>query len=113
MMRLAVVAILAIVASGSLSDLTFDTQAAKNRPVAKVVTLLKDMLKQLEKEGEADQEVYDEIACWCTTNDKAKSKAVADAEARIEELSALSVRLNTEIANLQAEVAQLQDALKK
>ena len=32
------------------SSLTFDEQAAKNRPVSKVITLLKDMLKELEKE---------------------------------------------------------------
>jgi len=30
------------------SSLTFDAEAAKNRPVSKVITLLKDMLKQLE-----------------------------------------------------------------
>jgi hypothetical protein len=32
--------------------LTFDLNDAKNRPVSKVITLLKDMLKQLEKEAE-------------------------------------------------------------
>jgi hypothetical protein len=36
------------------SSLTFDMEAAKNRPVSKVITLLKDMLKQLEKEAEED-----------------------------------------------------------
>ena len=41
------------------SSLTFDVQAAKNRPVSKVLTLLKDMLKQLEKEAEeADSRVH-------------------------------------------------------
>ena len=33
-------------ALGLESALTFDEQAAKNRPVSKVITLLKDMLKQ-------------------------------------------------------------------
>jgi hypothetical protein len=46
----------------------------KNRPVTKVITLLKDMQKQLQAESEADQEIYDKLACWCTTNDKAKTK---------------------------------------
>jgi len=41
------------------SSLTFDAEGAKNRPVSKVITLLKDMLKQLEKEAEEDEEVYD------------------------------------------------------
>ena len=43
------------------SSLTFDAEAAKNRPVSKVITLLKDMLKQLEKEAEEDEDIYDLI----------------------------------------------------
>jgi len=98
--------------------LTFDAAAAKNRPVSKVITLLKDMLKQLEKEAEEDEEIYDKMACWCETNDKEKTKSIAEAEARIdtlttkiEELTASSSRLNTEIKNLEKEVAQNQNAL--
>jgi len=100
------------------SSLTFDEEAAKNRPVTKVVNLLKDMLKQLEKEAEEDEEIYDQLACWCETNDKGKTKSIADAETRIkdltvqiEELSAASSRLNTEIKNLDKEVAENQAAL--
>merc|ERR1712061_645641 len=105
---------------GVKSSLSFDVDAAKNRPVSKVITLLKDMLKQLEKEAEEDEEIYDKMACWCETNDKEKTKSIADAEARIEdlttkieELTASSARLNTEIKNLEKEVAQNQDSLAK
>merc|ERR1719229_1899535 len=100
------------------SSLSFDVEAAKNRPVSKVITLLKDMLKQLEKEAEEDEEIYDKVACWCETNDKEKTKSIADTEAkisdltvRIEELTATSSRLNTEIKNLGKEVAANQEAL--
>jgi len=102
------------------SSLTFDEAGAKNRPVSKVITLLKDMLKQLEKEAEEDEEIYDKMACWCETNDKEKTKSIADAEARIsdlttkiEELTANSARLSTEIKNLEKEVAENQNALDK
>merc|ERR1712217_747377 len=85
---------------------------------SKVITLLKDMLKQLEKEAEEDEEIYDKVACWCETNDREKTKAIADAEAKIEdltvkieELTAASARLNTEIKNLEKEVAANQEAL--
>merc|ERR1712205_295813 len=78
------------------------------------------MLKQLEKEAEEDEEIYDKMACWCETNDKEKTKSIADAEARIsdlttkiEELTASSARLNTEIKNLEKEVASNQNALDK
>merc|ERR1719160_909029 len=100
------------------SSLSFDVSAAKNRPVSKVITLLKDMLKQLQKEGEEDEEIYDKMACWCETNDKAKTKAIAEAEAKIEdlttqieELTQASARLSTEIKNLEKEVEKNQQAL--
>jgi len=95
-------------------------EADKNRPVSKVITLLKDMQKQLEHEAEADQEIYDKMACWCTTNDKEKTAAIEAAEQRIaqltasiEEGTAKSAQLSTEIKNLEKEVAANQQALAK
>merc|ERR1719263_762938 len=98
-------AVLGFALDGSASSsLSFDAEGAKNRPVSKVITLLKDMLKQLEKEAEEDEEIYDKIACWCETNDKEKTKSIAEAEERItdlttkiEELTATSSRLTAEI----------------
>merc|ERR1719333_1439430 len=102
------------------SSLTFDVAAAKNRPVTKVITLLKEMLKQLEKEADEDEEIYDKIGCWCETNDKEKTKSIKDAETRIkdlstkiEELSAMSAKYATEIKNAKAEVAEDQESLEQ
>merc|ERR1719359_163022 len=76
------------------------------------------MVAQLEKEAEEDEEVYETMGCWCETNDKAKTKSIADAEqaisdltAAIEGFTASSARLNTEIANLDKEVAKNSQAL--
>merc|ERR1740117_2478790 len=76
------------------------------------------MLKQLEKEAEEDEEIYDQLACWGETNDKEKTKSIEDAESKIsdlttkiEELTASSARLTTEIKNLEKEVAENQEAL--
>merc|ERR1719498_1469869 len=92
----------------------------EGRPVTKVINLLKDMSKQLEKEGEEDEEVYDKLMCWCQTNDREKNQAVADNEekitnlgASIEELTATSARLTAEIANGEAELAKNTKALDK
>jgi hypothetical protein len=91
---------------------------AKNRPVSKVITLLKDMVGQLEKEAEEDEEVYETMGCWCETNDKEKTKSIADAESRIADLTAAieegtaqSAKLNTEIENLNKEIAKNNQAL--
>jgi len=114
-MPAAILLLLACVTQPSVASVQDD---AKNRPVSKVITLLKDMVAQLEKEAEEDEEVYETMGCWCTTNDKAKTKSIADAEqaisdltAAIEEFTASSARLNTEIANLEKEVAKNSQAL--
>lgn len=92
----------------------------KNRPVTKVINLLKDMQKQLEKEADDDQDVYDKMQCWCKTNDKEKTQAIKDAEQKIDqltgtvqELAAQSARLNVEIENLEKEVAANTEALNQ
>lgn len=102
------------------ASLGLDGAGAKNRPVAKVMTLLRDMLNELEQEAKSDEEVYDKLACWCETNDKEKAKSISDAEKKIkgltnkiDELTATSARLNTEIENLEKEVAENQEALSK
>merc|ERR550514_1449066 len=78
------------------------------------------MLKQLQKEAEEDEEIYDKLACWCETNDREKTKAIKEAEAKIsalvtkiEELSALSSQLSTEIENLEKDIAKYQESLDK
>lgn len=111
---------------GLLGLTAVDAEASKKAEttkvdaISKVTTMLKDMLKQLEKEAEEDEEIYDKLACWCETNDREKTKSIADAEARIEDLTtkieeytASSARLTTEIKNLKKEVTKNQQALDK
>merc|ERR1719443_495801 len=87
----------------AMDEATIDEAGAKNRPVSKVVNLLKDMIMQLEKEGEEDEEIYEKMGCWCETNEKSKTKAVADAESRIEDLSSMIEELSAKMAQLTAE----------
>jgi chromosome segregation ATPase len=111
------------VAVSSLSvalGISSDVSEEKNRPVTKVINLLNGMLEQLEKEGETDKEIFDKMDCWCTTNDAEKTKSISEAEARItdltgkiEEYTATSAKLNSEIKTLEKEVAKNQAALDK
>merc|ERR1719428_2838092 len=78
------------------------------------------MQKTLEKEAEEDETTYEKIVCWCNTNDKEKTKSIKQAEVKIgdlttsiEEGTATSARLNTEIKNHEKEVAANQNALDK
>lgn len=110
----------AVVGVTFASGLSMSNEEMKNRPVTKVINLLKDMTKQLQAEAETDQEVYDKMACWCTTNDKQKTTAISEAEQRIAMLTAAieegtgkSAQLTAEIDNLDKEIAANQQALDK
>jgi len=103
-----------------LAASALELDADKNRPVSRVVGLLKDMQKQIEKDQQEDEEVYERFACWCKVNDREKSQSISDAEesiarlgSKIEELTAQSGRLNTEVDNLDKEIAGNQQALDK
>jgi hypothetical protein len=109
-------------ASVSLShhSLSFDVEASKNRPVSKVITLLKDMQKQLEKDQEEDEEIYNKIACWCKINNKDKTLAIKEQEGKVTQLTSLieegvanTQRLATEIENLKKEVSENTESLAK
>merc|ERR1719443_295012 len=91
------------------SSLTFDMNAAKNRPVSKVITLLKDMLKQMEKEAEEDEEIYDKMGCWCETNDKIKTKAIKDAEIKIQGLGPQIEQATALVAKIQVDIKSRTD----
>merc|ERR1719428_929211 len=74
----------------------------------------------MEKEGEEDEEVFDKMGCWCVTNEKAKTKSVADAEQAISDLTsaiegftASSAKLNTEVAHLEKELAENTKSLEE
>jgi chromosome segregation ATPase len=117
-MRGALAVVAMILGLACLSQATL-IDADKNRPVTKVINMLKDMQTELAKENEADQDIYDTTVCWCETNDKAKTKAISDGEQRIsdlqtaiEDLTQKSSHLNTEIKNLEVEVANNEKALE-
>merc|ERR1719463_727226 len=93
---------------GMASALSFNVEEAKNRPVSKVITLLKDMQKQLQAEAEEDEAIYDKMACWCKTNDAEKTKAIEEAEQRIADLTASIEEGTAKSSSLTAEIKNLE-----
>jgi predicted nucleic acid-binding Zn-ribbon protein len=89
-------------------------------PIKRVINLLTDMKNQLEEEAAKEAEMYDKMVCWCETNEKEKTKAIADAEARDKDLSAeieaRSARfgsVSTEIEAMKKQIAEDTAALKE
>jgi len=87
-------------------------------PITKVITLLKDMQKELEAEAKEDKETYEKLKCWCDTNGAGKTQAVTDQKAKIDELNALIEggsgkigELSTEIDGLNKDIAQAKGAI--
>merc|ERR1719324_913835 len=76
------------------------------------------MAAELDAEAQTDGELYDKLACWCETNDKDKTKAIADGKnsvasltASFERNTALASTRETEIAALTEEAAALTKSL--
>merc|ERR1719352_58176 len=80
--------------------------------VKRVINLLSEMKAQLEAEAASDSGLYDKMVCWCETNDKEKTKAIADEEQAIIDLgnainstTAKEATLNAEIEALNKDIA--------
>ncbi|MDA8583276.1 hypothetical protein N9L68_03560 [bacterium] len=99
---------------------TFDGSAEKNRPVSKAIALPRDMLRQLQKEAEEDEDVRDRIVCWYETNEKDDTKPNGNTEEKVdiftsnkEGMTAGSAQLATEVENIEKEIEKRQGLLDK
>jgi len=89
-------------------------------PIKRVISLLEKMKAELVAEAANEAEMYDKMVCWCQTNEKEKTKAVADAEALDKELSSeIEARAakfgedSTEIARLKSQISADTSSLKE
>jgi len=57
-------------------------------PIRKVVTLMQNMQKEIEAEGVKEKELFDKFMCYCSGGTDSLKKAIADANAQAEELTA-------------------------
>jgi len=73
------------------SQLSSESAASANthaNPIRKVVTLMQNMQKEIEAEGEKEKELFEKFMCFCGSSGGDLDKSVADSRAKIEELSA-------------------------
>merc|ERR1719335_1219104 len=119
MAQLANLLVVAIVLCTSASEsaesaLARDAKVSlKERPVAKVVRMLKDMQDELNKELEDDKAVYEMLTCWCETNEKEKTKAIAEGEAKVAQLEADLGEAAAKIKELKEKIQQAKDDYNK
>merc|ERR1719393_524054 len=94
--------------------------ATQETPVQKVARLLNEMKDQLDEDAKSDEELFEKLGCFCVTNKKDKTEAVAAAEKaivsykqKIEELTAKSAEYSATITRLNGEVAKAEAALNQ
>jgi hypothetical protein len=115
-----VLALLSLLAFTAAFHVDFEEKEWKEKPIQKVIRLMKEMQSQLDKEAQEDEDMMDKLGCWCDTNEKEKSQAVAvnsqrmtDLGASIEELTAKSASLKTDIEELKKQVAASTSSLEE
>lgn len=63
------------------------SQEAMANPIRKVVTMLRNVQKKVEAEGEKEEELYEKFMCYCKTSGGDLAKSIAAAEAKVPEVS--------------------------
>jgi len=94
-----------------------ETQA---NPLRKVVTLLQDMSKEVEHEGDRAKELFEKYMCFCSTGSAQLEKGIEVAKAHVdelnsgvEELSGSNAQLAQELKDLHEDVADNTKAIEE
>jgi hypothetical protein len=96
--------------AGAVTALANDKDMSlKTRPIMKVVRMLEDMKAELNKELEDDKAVHEMMDCWCSTNEKEKTKAIELGTSRINELEALLGETIAKIKELKSKRKSIQE----
>jgi predicted nucleic acid-binding Zn-ribbon protein len=94
-------------------------QTKKQSPVEAVVELITELQAKIQADGDAEQKLYDKFACWCESTTQRKANAIDDAKATIGKTTTLILTLkggisvlSSEIADLNADIAKNNEAMK-
>jgi chromosome segregation ATPase len=101
--------VLLVFSSAGISD----AERTDDSPVDKVVTLLQDLAKDLEKDEKAEQAIYDKYACWCEETTARKAKAIEDAMEDMKALGRSILKSKGTAAVRTEEIAELKTKIKE
>ena len=92
-----------ILSCSSVQAVSLKVQA---NPIRTIVTLLQDMQKEIEVEGEKEQESFDKFMCYCDGSTDDMKKGADEGAQRVEELASKLEALKAEKTQLEQELAQ-------
>lgn len=106
--------------TGILLGLFGHAAATATNPISRVTDLLKNLADKVEKEGKAEEKLFQKFVCWGKTNIAAKQASNEEARAKIEELTtyiedieAGRIEFTSERVDLQKELQQITDDIKE
>jgi len=97
--------VLLLAAACICAGATEQQQQAAANPIRKVVTMIQNIQKKVEAEGEKEVELFEKFMCYCKNGDDALAKSIADAETKAPQLVA-------DIEAGEAELKQLKGDIK-
>jgi len=93
-----------VVATGALQQSSAATIAAN--PIRKVVTMLQNMQKNVEEEGEAEKKLFDKFMCYCKSGGKDLETSIGAAQEKVSTLP-------SQITAAEERLTQLKDDIKQ
>jgi predicted nucleic acid-binding Zn-ribbon protein len=112
-------ALLSLLLCSSLSQaISSSSSAGRANPIRRVVTLLQGVAKKVEKEGEAEDKLYEKFFCYCKNGAATLEQSIAAAETKIPQLES-SIKataekleqLGSNIANMKTSRADAKTAI--
>merc|ERR1719160_1893812 len=79
---------------------------SEQNPMRKIIGMLQDMQKEVEREGELEKEIFEKAMCACETGQKELQKTIEDATADSDEQSSTIEAQTSEKAQLAQEVEE-------
>jgi len=102
--RTAAAVVLAASLAVSSNGVEISTEVTKN-PIRRVVTMLQNIQKKVEAEGEKDEKLHEKFMCYCKGGKSQLEQSIADAEAKLGSVGAA-------IKEAQGQKAQLEQDLE-
>merc|ERR1719156_228209 len=75
-------------------------------PMRRIITMLQDMQKELERQGEMDKQIFEKAMCVCETGEKDLQVAIDESAAAIEEYTSKIEADTAEEEQLKQEVVE-------
>merc|ERR1719428_1902679 len=88
----------------NVGSVTADRLTLRANPIRKVVNMLDNMLKKVEAEGEAEEELFNKFMCYCKNGRGALEKSISDAETKAPQVSSAIGETEAEIKQLAADL---------